>query len=839
MIPNPPAASSLAAGAVGARTSGRGLPRPATPFIGRETELKTIADYLANSDCRLLTLLGPGGIGKTRLALESATRQQATGRVAWVPLDAVTDPASIAAAIADAFGLLLQDQGDPDTQVLNYLRQEELLLVLDNLEHLLAGADFLSQLMQTCPTVTILATSRERLNLEEEWVVTIGGLDVPAPPDAAGDAAPAIPLADLECYSALQMFMQRARRARASFQLTEEDVTAVVRCCWLVRGHPLSIELAASWVRMMTPAQIVTEIERNFDFLNSSMRNAAQRHQSVRVVFEYSWNLLTVEEQRVCRQLGVFVGGFRQEAAHAVAGASLAMLGALVDKSFLQVDATGRYELYRLLGQYVREKLVAVPGEADAVAERHIDYYGAFLQTRAADLKGARQKAALAEVSDEIENVRAGGAWAISHCRVAEIGQAMETLFQFYVVRDRYHEGDTLFGQAVAALDDPERAGDEAYARVLGGLLSRQGWFALRLGDSERARGLLQRSLSFLRPYGGRDEVARALATLGNRAYLDGEYAQAQGLYHESLTLGRAAGDYWTIALALRGQGEVAEAQGAVEEARDRYQESLALCRDLGCPSEIADSLAHLAMLLPPAEAEILLEESLALCREIDDPDGIARALCQLGERAAERGDPVLAQQLHGDALAIHRRIGYQHGMGDTFAFLGAITRRLGDFTKAEAHLHEALRIFMEIEAAASALGVLLEQARLRVSEGDPEGAVELLALLIDHPAAPQPVRDLAFALQDEIAPALAPETVKAAQVRGRARSLVATAEAILGIKLAESLEATLAVPQLQVTIDQEQKAESVSQITESEFFQDLVSQAASLRAKGAARRDD
>ena len=304
-----------------------GLPRPPTPLIGREPELATLNRLLCDPQCRLLTLAGPGGIGKTRLALELASTQRAQfpDGVFFVPLVSLSLPEFIAPAIRSALGLSSSSPLDPKEQLLNHLRQKSLLLVLDNLEHLLEGVGLLAELLEQAPGVKLLVTSRERLNMQGEWLFDLQGL--PVPPLDQVDRA--------EEYSAVALFVQSARRAQVGFELSAEERPWVARICQLVEGMPLAIELAAAWVRLLSCREIAQEIERNLDFLSTSARDLPERHRSMRAVFDHSWQMLSAEEQRVLRALSVFRGGFLREAAEQVTGASLSLLSALVTRSLV------------------------------------------------------------------------------------------------------------------------------------------------------------------------------------------------------------------------------------------------------------------------------------------------------------------------------------------------------------------------------------------------------------------------------------------------------------------------------------------------------------------------
>jgi len=353
-----------------------GLPPAPTRFVGRETELAELAEWLAAPDCRLVTLVGPGGIGKSRLALQALEEHRGlfAHGVAFVPLDSVTSAEFIAYTIAKALGFSLQGPQSPDEQLLNYLREKEMLLALDNFEHLLQDnaleSSLVEQILSRAPNVILLITSRERLNLREEQVYHLEGLTYPEIDVSSQDA---------EHYSAVALFAQCAQRADRRFALDAGVLPNVLRICRLVEGIPLGLELAAAWVDSRACSDIAQEIAANSDMLTTSLRNVDPRHRSLRASFEYSWKLLTDAERACLARLAAFQGGFDRAAATQVAVASATLLAGLIHKSLLHADATGRYTLHPLLHQYIAEKLGA-SGEAATVYAEHARYYTTFLE---------------------------------------------------------------------------------------------------------------------------------------------------------------------------------------------------------------------------------------------------------------------------------------------------------------------------------------------------------------------------------------------------------------------------------------------------------------------------
>lgn len=411
------------------------LPPQLTPIIGRDAELAEIASFMNNPFAQLLTLIGSGGIGKTRLALQAAARcaepetnveQRFSDGIFFVPLtgdapgqgDAVSP--SLLNTLGDAFKLDLKGPVHPQAQLLNYLRDKDMLLLLDNFDHLVSEARQLADLVRLAPCVKLLVTSRVRLNLQEEWLLEVKGLDFPM--TDAVDAESALG------YSAVKLFIQQARRVRPRFTLGEAEAHDVVRICQLVEGVPLGIELAASWLRVLSCAEIVSEIEKSVDFLTSTLQDVPVRHRSVRAVFDYSWNLLAPAEQAAFRRLSVFRGGFQREAAAKVVGVSLSLLAGLVDKSLFRRNAAGRYEPHDLLRQFAEEKLQADPQEYVEIHNRHCQYFAQLLMEHQPQLQDESTPQLLTALDAERENVRAAWNWAVSMRRVEELNLFMECL---------------------------------------------------------------------------------------------------------------------------------------------------------------------------------------------------------------------------------------------------------------------------------------------------------------------------------------------------------------------------------------------------------------------------
>src|SRR5213593_367262 len=383
----------------------KNLPLPRTSFVGRALELEAIDRLLEDPGCRLLTLVGPGGAGKTRLALEAAARRvdRYPHGVHFVPLASVASPDFLAPALAESIqfavdavhsGFSVQDQ------LLDYLSERSTLLVLDNFEHLVEGSGLLGEVIERAPRVELLTTSRERLNIQSEWVFDVEGLGLAE--NGSGGA------------SAVLLFVERAKQVVPGFALDDARYSQALRICRLVDGMPLGIELAASWVSVLSCAEIADEVEGNIDFLATSMRDVPERHRSLRAAIDQSWRLLTDEQRSAFSRLSVFRGSFDRGAAVAVTGADLRLLSELVAKSLLRRPDFGRFELHELLRQYAAEQLHLLPTEEADARGRHAGHYAAMLLERQAILMGPEVAAARDELRGELDNLRAAAEWSLA-----------------------------------------------------------------------------------------------------------------------------------------------------------------------------------------------------------------------------------------------------------------------------------------------------------------------------------------------------------------------------------------------------------------------------------------
>jgi predicted ATPase/DNA-binding SARP family transcriptional activator len=625
------------------------LPDPLTSFIGRDAELANASRLIATS-C-LLTLTGPGGVGKTRLALEAAktVADQFADGVSFVALAPLSNPDAIALNIAEALGLTLQGYKNPLSQVFEFIGNKKMLLVLDNFEHLLDGATLLSDMLRACPHLRLLVTSRERLNLSAEWTLSVGGLAFPTKP---------VSLTEASSYDAVSLFVERARRVQPSFELTDEELPFVLKICGLVQGLPLGLELAAVWVRMMSCEEIASEIAASLDFLSSAARNVDERHSSLRTTLEYSWKLLTEQEQDVLKKLSVFQGGISREAATIVANANGALLAALVDKSLLYIVAKSRYDLHPLVAQFAREKLSEDQAQETQTNTNHAAFFSAMVEPAERELRGAGQDVWLKRLELEHDNFRTALRWTKMNNETAKHLQLLQGMWRFWWLHGYLSEGRKWMTEGLFHYDSSQSSNALLRGRVLLGA----GILAWAQGNFTEARDHLEEGLQLARSAEDTSTLAPLLSTLATVAQEQGDDAAARSFAEEGLLLERTLEDKQNLSGLLIGLGRIAWGQGRLAEAKTFLEESVALERDLADKASAAIALNLLGLVACDqgeyAEARTLMRESLTLRWELESRWGLASSLAQLACLAVAQGHMGRAAVLWGAAEKLREELG-------------------------------------------------------------------------------------------------------------------------------------------------------------------------------------
>ncbi|GIV78007.1 MAG: transcriptional activator [Litorilinea sp.] len=733
------------------------LPAQTTPFLGRRQELDEIHSRLQEDDCRLLTLVGPGGIGKTRLALQVAQemvdRSTAQSRYAdgifFVPLLGAETEDDLIAAIAEAMEIRFHSHSSPRDQLLASLQAKHILLILDSFEHLLEASDLPHTMLVTTPGLTLLVTSRIALNLQEEWFHGVGGMALP--PEHAG--------AEIERYDAAGFFIQCARRARPDFAPVAE-ADHVARICRLLGGMPLALELAAAWLKALPAAHIAEAIRQDLNMLSARQRNVPERQRSIATVLEQSWQLLTAKEQAALKHLAVFQGGFTPEAAELIAGVSLFTLANLVDKAWLRVDGMGRYDSHELLRRYVREQLANASDQTAPIQDAHARYYATLVASQAVAIHGKDQRVAIHILGADIENIRAAWNWTLAQAAFDIVGQLVDVLAFFYDLKGWYQEWVAMLDAAEARLHGvlPE---SERHA-LLAVLHVHQGWVNIRLGHFPRAHQVLTEALAIYQqcgaipPPGVGTEPRIGLNVLAN---IRGDYEAAFQLGEEARRLSEERQDTGNLLNAYAVLASTSFAQGDYSTAQEYAWQAYQLAIDIENRWFLAHILNELGQIHQALgqhdEAVQYHRRSLALWKEFDDPEGVAATLSHLATIALEQAQYQAAEDRLHQSLAAYRTVGGLGGQAMVLKRLGQVARARGDYTTACHHLVLALELSAEIGFEALTLAILVEIGHLFLAGGAREQGRQVLSQVLHHPTQDLAARDGALALfqQYEIIP--------------------------------------------------------------------------------------
>ena len=756
------------------------LPIFPTPLIGRERELEELSQLLRDPQCRLLTLVGPGGIGKSRLAIETAShmRDVFADGLYFIPLASVNTTRFIVPMIADSLGFTFHpaSSADPKTQLFGYLKAKQALLLTDNLEQLLAepGIELLAELLAEAPQVKLLGTSREYLGLRDEWIFEVQGLPVPESIDVEETAENA----------SVELFLQRARRAHVGYDFTEQDFPAISRICQLVEGMPLGIELAAGWVRTLSCDQIAHEIERGLDFLTVSVRDIPARHRSMRAVFDHSWKLLLEEEQSVLVGLSVFRGGFSLEAAEQVTGATVFTLSNLVTKSLIRRSGGGRYDLHEMLRQYAKSRAQTDHNDYEAIEGRHSAYYLGFVRSLELPLIGPKPVSARAEFVANMENIRPAWEYAVRHDQVEILKGSINSFWNFFESHTWFYDGLAIFGLATDEIEKafgPVSQMDSAHIILYEYLRCCQGWCCLHVGKFQEARRLLEEGVQTLRSKGALAELSRSLHYIGVIYWQAGEYTKALELFHEKRLLDLSSGNSWNLGLAYGNLGMVTETMGLLEESQGHFQNAISIFRTLGDVRLLGIGLFYLGSVKNKLgliqEGKTHLYESLEISRSIGDRFGTAMASNSLGLVFQKEKNPIEAQPMFQESLSVSSGMGETWIMHQSLVNLGFSKFALNEVHAAQECFLRALRLASETNLVPCILDSLAGMAWIYAGQGKVEVAMDLVIQVEKHPAVTQETKARAEELHLELETQLTPMQIEMAEARASEK----TFEAVVG----------------------------------------------------------
>ncbi len=699
------------------------LPRKLTSFVGREREIADVKGLVGAHP--LVTIVGIGGSGKTRLALQVAADLLAGyTHGAWlVELAPVTDSKQVPEAVAAALGVREYPGFSLRASLLDHLSTRQLLLVLDNCEHLVvAVAEFVETVVAAAPDARILCTSRESLGIAGERVWRIPSLALPS----VGPEAAAPGLVQNE---AVLLFAERARTASPAFRLSAENLPAVARVCVRLDGIPLAIELAAARVKVLSVDQVAARLDDRFRLLTGGSRTALARQQTLQATMDWSFDLLTDQERALLRRLSVFAGGWTLDAAEAVCAdetvareAVLDLLTRLVDKSLVEVDGgtVPRYRMLETVRQYGQEKLLAAEA-APHVRSRHRDWFQVLAADAAGHLRGPEQKVWLERLERERDNLHTALGWSAEDDPDRALRMAAD-LWRFWYLRGRLSTGGEWLEEVLQKAPTPTAA----RAKALNGAAV----LAYAAGNYDRAVSLAHQAVALARTFDDRQGFASGVLVLGTAHLAQGEFARAAALVDESLTAFRDAGDVWGQALALSVLGDLALNRGEYDRAVQVYEESVALFRQVGDAWGIALSQrgsGFAARLQGDYDLAVSLQAaSLALARELGDRTGISYSLVQLGFLQWRQGEYARAAAALQESLALFRDAGNRRGVADALSVLGLVEEYQGDHQRAAEVLQESVELYRAIGSRAGVASVTGTLGRVALHEGDVRRAVDL-----------------------------------------------------------------------------------------------------------------
>ena len=743
------------------------LPVQLTSFIGREQEIAEIKQLIDQEACRLLTLVGPGGIGKTRLVIEVAAHilEFYSDGVFFISLAPISTPDFILPAIAEALDFSLHTHGsvDPQSQLLDYLEKRNVLFVLDNYEHLVDGTGMLIDLLKRAPAVKIMITSRQRLNFQGEWIFNVPGLTYPENGSPDGDIE----------SSALELFIERARLADSRFSIRDEERQHVIHICQMIEGIPLGIELASAWVSMLSPQEIAIEIEKNLDFLTSSKQDLPEKHRSMRAAFDYSWELLSEEQCHVFRKLSVFRGGFSRQAAAKVADAGLLDLSALVDKSFVRRDEGDRYEIHELLRQYGEEKLREDPEEYGEIGRRHSLYYLEFLDQREKTIVGEGQLEARDEIQTEIENIRTAIQWGIDAGNEQGVQSGLEILSDFYFMQG-YYEGVESYKNFARIVEDHYQTGFDASkpgSLMYLTALTYQANYLSMLGAVEESEEIAQEILPGLRDLDIKSEIGVCLLSLGINSAFRGEFENAAQNFKEALQIAEETQHSFGTIGSKIWLGWVYYEQGDHESALQEWQDGQKLSIEIKNRLLLAFVQSKIALLgEETGDYENAIKVQLQArenFKHFGDQVGIGYATSRLALSLMGIGEYREAKRFGQEGYQSFKEMNHRWGMPASLCRIGFAEIELGENQAAWMHLTEALNLSQKGQISTLVLYSLIGLGKLLARENKVEHGVKILSFVLENPITPSLYREIAEESLAELEGELAVEKFSTAKEIG------------------------------------------------------------------------
>lgn len=707
-----------------------------TTFVGRRQELNEIIALLRDPVTRLLVLTGPGGIGKTRLAMQVAAEMahEFSHGVYFIACETLASVTLLPAAIEAALRLPISGRVDPRTQLLNQLRRRNTLLILDNYESLLPDTSLLAEIIKATPRVKLLLTTRESLNIPEERIFPLGGLRYPHSQSHED-------VSNFETFDAVELFFITALRTDQLFAITESTRDAVIAICEHLGGLPLGLELAGTAISVLSCHEIAQKMAQGLQFLKTTRRDLPARHHSLQAAFELTWQQLSLSDQLAFARCAIFHGPFSATAAREVADIEPGTLEVLVRKSILMQMQGQRYKFHPLLRLFAAEKLALTPEVTTTLQERHSRYFLAYLRDQNAELWGPRQHTAQETLAESLDDILVAWTGALNCQKAAMLRETVPSLLRFYTIREQFRDGAALFDESIKILrtDLPRIPPlDPVCELALADCLLAEGTLAAAMTQNDRAQTRLTEAQEIYLKYDLREKQAWVRLEFGEVGFNRGHYHLARSHFQQaldlaietqsvicerdalhglgrinlalgdhqtagknldrSLALSETLNDWWLGMHTIRLRGNIHKTMGKTELARSCYQRSLELARDYGSQQAIIFALSNLGMLAVIASnyplARRCYEQALVIVRDGDNLRLLANTLYNLGVTVTDLGEPEYGLKLLDEAFEIHDQNNNQDGKAFTLLYRAYALEVLSDTASAEAIYRQALTLF-------------------------------------------------------------------------------------------------------------------------------------------------
>jgi diguanylate cyclase (GGDEF)-like protein len=730
------------------------LPENLSSFVGRVEELHYIKQNIIEKG--LITLIGPGGQGKSRLAVQAAAENMAyfPDGVFIIPLIDISSSTMLATLIANSINFSISGPLPADQQLVNYLKNKHMLLVIDNCEEYPQGAaQFIEQLTSQTPGIKIIATSHSLLSLPDETALKLDGLSYPAKETAE----------DATTFSAIQLFIQSAHRIAPEFT-PADHLEDIAKICRMMDGLPLGIELAASWAQLFTPSEIYRHIENNLSFLSTSNLDVPPRHKNLDAILSSFWNTLSECNQNVLLRLSVFRGGFNLQAALEVADGHPFLLDSLAAKSYLSRISRGRFQFHEILRQYTSEKLKKQSGAISSARNRHCNFFMQFLENRLEALLGDKQQEAIAEISKDIENIRIAWQWAAERGKLDCLTSAMDPLFNYFYILSWFREGEETFARVIHTLSGGTATANQPI--VIARARARQGWFTFLLGDHQRAQNLLIQSMEELQPTENKQDITFCMNYLSAIYHEQGNFPAAQSLLEQSLNISRKINDQYSMGVALNILGQVVIQLGDPHQATEHFFEAMRIKRQIGDNWGIAFTLEYLGQILHSqgqyGEARRHIQESQSIRQSLNDQRGVGRCLRALGQIARTLEELEEAASLFRQSLFVFETVGSQLDVLDSTLELARTLHYLERHDLAFELFKEALNIANLVKIMPKVSDSLIGIANVLSRTQKPEQALHLAEIVAQADFSSHDTRAAAHTLAESITQMMKPEQSQA-----------------------------------------------------------------------------